>query len=364
MARLAVPWLLALILALECPLAAAQYKHLGGAGPRRAEPDLIAWSSAHGQVFPTREERTLRAYNYANNLATIAAHNARWEAGLEEWWMGANQFSALSLAEYSARLTARAPTAEEAVARTRGHQAHAAPARRAQTTLGSVNWFTVGAVTAVENQGQCGDCYAFSALGALTGVQAIASGCASGVCATLQDLSSQQICDCSIGTGNNNGCLGGYMDNVFIYIANQGGVCSAAAYPYAASNYVANPAPSAGPCQVPAAPATNSFCPVVAGVSSATPFVYTNPVAHNGAQTPSLANFLSYLSLGPVSVGVYAGCNAFINYQGGIFTATCQNPSQPDSIDHAILATGFYSVGGVQYIQLKNQYGTGWGGTP
>ena len=60
MARLAVPSLLALILALECPLAAAQYKHLGGAGPRRAEPDLVAWSSAHGQVFPTREERALR----------------------------------------------------------------------------------------------------------------------------------------------------------------------------------------------------------------------------------------------------------------------------------------------------------------
>ena len=353
--------LLALLLAL--PLAAAQFKHRGGAGPRRAEPDLVAWSSAHGQVFPSREERALRARNYASTLATIAAHNARWEAGLEEWWMGVNQFSALSPAEFIARGTARAPTAEQAAARTRGHEARAAPARRAQT-LGSVNWVTNGAVTAVQNQGQCGDCYSFSALGALTGAQAIASGCSSGTCAKLQDLSAQQICDCSIGTGNNDGCNGGYMDNVFQYIANQGGVCSAAAYPYAASNMVANPVPSAGPCQVPAAPATNNFCPVVAGVSSATPFVYTNIVARSGAQTPSLASFLSYLSQGPVSVGVYAGCTAFMNYAGGIFTATCQDASQPSSIDHAILATGFFSSGGIQYIQLKNQYGTGWGGTP
>ena len=54
----------------------------------------------------------------------------------------------------------------------------------------SVDWRTKGAVTSVKNQGQCGASYAFSAMGALEGAQALATG-------SLKALSEQNIIDCS-----------------------------------------------------------------------------------------------------------------------------------------------------------------------
>jgi C1A family cysteine protease len=54
----------------------------------------------------------------------------------------------------------------------------------------SVDWRTKGAVTSVKSQGQCGASYAFSAMGALEGAQALANG-------NLKALSEQNIIDCS-----------------------------------------------------------------------------------------------------------------------------------------------------------------------
>ena len=360
-AAAAPPLLRLLLLSAAAAPACGQFKHAGGVGPRASEPLFDAWAAAHGQLFPSREEAALRRARHAASVAWVAAHNARWQAGQEEWWAGTNQFSALSPDEFNARHTARAPLhadmdARRARAAGGGGGAQASPqpqaqaqARRAQTTLGSVNWVTAGAVTAVQNQLQCGDCYSFSALGALTGAQAIASGFT-----TLQDLSAQQVTDCSSAYGN-DGCNGGYMDQVFDYVQAQGGVCSAVTYPYAASN--SQQGAQAGTCQVPAAPAINTYCPVVAGVSPNIAYYYTN----THSNVPDFASFLAYLSQQPVAIGVWAGCTAFQYYSGGNFNTACVGSPDPGSINHAILATGFYSSGGTQYIVAKNQYGTTWG---
>ena len=223
----------------------------------------------------------------------------------------------------------------------------------AAVTPGSVNWVSAGAVTPVQDQGQCGDCYAFAAMGALSSAMAIdAGGCTPGTpysCPALLDLSSQQIADCSTTQGN-NGCNGGYMNMAYDYVEANGGVCTEAAYPYTSGS-----TGTTGACRVP----SPNNCIPAANVAS-TPFDYV--LGDGGA--PSLSVFLSYLAAQPVSVGVYAGCTLFQNYAGGIFSATCQG-SPANDIDHAMLATGFYTVPpSTQYVQLKNQYGTTWGGTP
>lgn len=62
-----------------------------------------------------------------------------------------------------------------------------------------------GLVTGVKDQGQCGSCYIFSAVGSLEGVWKRRTG-------DLWSMSEQQVLDCNT---YDDGCNGGNMINVF-----------------------------------------------------------------------------------------------------------------------------------------------------
>jgi cathepsin L len=86
-----------------------------------------------------------------------------------------------------------------------------------------IDWRTKGAVTPVENEGQCGSDWAFSAKGAVEGEQAIQTR-------ILPFLSAQSLVDCA-GAFGSHGCFGGLPENGLLYIKAHGAV-AASAYPY------------------------------------------------------------------------------------------------------------------------------------
>jgi hypothetical protein len=88
-----------------------------------------------------------------------------------------------------------------------------------------IDWRTKGAVGPVENAGQCGSEWAFSAKGAVEGEHFLATG-------KLQVLSAQELVDCAHELGA-QGCNGGLPEDGLLYIKKYGAMASSS-YPYTA----------------------------------------------------------------------------------------------------------------------------------
>lgn len=97
----------------------------------------------------------------------------------------------------------------------------------ASTVPDSFDWRDRSCVNAVKDQGQCGSCWAFSAIAALETSECAATG-------TLQSYSEQQLVDCSIGYGN-LACSGGWYYYAWDYLMAGHPEETEAQYPYTAS---------------------------------------------------------------------------------------------------------------------------------
>lgn len=86
-----------------------------------------------------------------------------------------------------------------------------------------LDWREKGIVSVAKEQGFCGSCWAFSAIGNIEGQLAIKTNSAA------INLSEQQLVDCD---KKDQGCDGGYMDTAYQYLAEVGGVMTEADYPY------------------------------------------------------------------------------------------------------------------------------------
>jgi len=174
------------------------------------------WCTKFSKTYDSPTERTFRVGVYYTNIQYIYATNAKQSS----FTLAVNQFADLTQAEFvemytglsTPKITTTTTTATTTI-------------RKAQNIPASIDWTTLGAVTPIKNQGQCGSCWAFSTTGSLEGVYAITTG-------TLNSYSEQQLVDCSEAYGN-YGCDGGLMDNAFEYVMAQG-IELESVYPYVA----------------------------------------------------------------------------------------------------------------------------------
>merc|ERR1712070_1195894 len=181
----------------------------------------------------------------------------------------------------------------------------------------SINWVEQGAVTPVKNQGQCGSCWAFSTTGSVEGAEFLATG-------TLNSFSEQQLVDCD---KVDQGCNGGLMDNAFKYIESNP-LQLESAYPYTGQDGSCSYIKSAGIGKV-------------AGFTDV---------------SPSASQLKAAIAKAPVSVAIEADQTAFQFYSGGVITSGCGS-----QLDHGVLAVGYGTENGTDYILVKNSWGASWG---
>ncbi|CAI9104612.1 OLC1v1003319C1 [Oldenlandia corymbosa var. corymbosa] len=311
--------LLAVSSALDMSIIDYNRNHrIGGAGDDETVVRALyeSWLVKHGKAYNALGEKERRFEIFKDNLRYINEHNADES---RSYRLGLNRFADLTNEEYRRMyLGGRMNRAGRLLsARANGRYAF----RAGDALPASVDWRANGAVTAVKDQGQCGSCWAFSTIGAVEGINQIATG-------ELISLSEQELVDCD--RAYNQGCNGGLMDYAFDFIIQNGGVDTEEDYPYRARD---------GTCD------KNRRNARVVSID-----VYEDVPTND---EKSLQKALAHQ---PISVAIEAGGRAFQLYQSGVFTGQCGT-----QLDHGVVAVGYGTENGVDYWIVRNSWGPAWG---
>jgi len=273
------------------------------------EKAFLGWMRETGNMF-TGDEYKTRFGIWATNKRFVQEHNA----GNFGFNLALNKLAHLTPAEYRSLL---------------GYKVNQMPRNFVECTkLGVANdgidWRKKGACNPIQDQGQCGSCWAFSAIQAQESQYFICYG-------KLQKLSEQNLIDCDTTSA---GCNGGLMENAYDYvIQHQGGKFMLQAdYPYKAMT---------GTCRFDPAKAVSKI------------IGYTN--VKEGSEK-DLATKVA--NIGPAAIAIDASHVSFQLYRSGIY----DEPScSPENLDHGVGCVGYGTENGIAYWIVRNSWGPEWG---
>jgi C1A family cysteine protease len=295
------------------------------------------WAMAHGRRdllkgVSSPEERALRLELFCKTEQKIKEHNLKYMSGHSTFFMRHNQFSAHTAKEWKAVLGYRGPTSSPSpsfsLLPAQSKSRHASPISSA-ANVSAIDWRQHGKVSSVKNQGSCGSCWAFSAIGAMEGAVSIAENFSWNTSDSSAGYSVDQCLECAQGT---MGCEGGYPWLCYDHIIQNGGIDSEQDWPYLSDS-------------------CNRAKEKFEKVASISRF-------HNVTDGDEVG-LRSALVQQPVSVAVRANCGSFRYYGGGVLDSDCGGGEQ--AIDHAILAVGYNLTAKTPYYIVKNSWGESWG---
>ncbi|XVE88190.1 hypothetical protein DITRI_Ditri19aG0048900 [Diplodiscus trichospermus] len=275
------------------------------------------WLASYGRVYEDASEKDKRFQIFKENVEYIESHNADTS---KNYKLGVNEFTDLTNEEFKAMRNGYKMRPSKIVASSRTSSFRY---ENVNAVPPSMDWREKGAVTNIKDQGQCGCCWAFSAVAAMEGITKLKTG-------KLISISEQELVDCDI-NGEDQGCNGGLMDDAFKFIISNKGLTTESNYPYQGVDGTCNKKKAAN--------------------HAATITSYEDvPSNSESALLKAVANQ-------PVSVAIDAGGSDFQHYKSGIFTGECGT-----FLDHGVTAVGYGKADdGTKYWLVKNSWGTSWG---
>jgi len=201
----------------------------------------------------------------------------------------------------------------------------------------SVDWRTKqkGVITPVKDQGQCGSCWAFSAVEETESMWVLAGE-------SQKIFAPQQVVSCDT---VDLGCNGGDTPTAYQYIQSAHGLEQEKDYPYTSGSSGDN-----GDC-------TYASNKVAGGNNSGFKYASTPCTSANCQEVNETALQLS-LQVAPISLCVYAEPWQF--YTSGVMTANDCDGNLAD-LDHCVQLVGLSATGSQPYYIVRNSWGSDWG---
>lgn len=276
-------------------------------------------------------EEARAASTFARNLAWIRSHNAATD---KSWYAAINRYADVEPQEFRAAHAGLAPMAPPTVK----PNARSLPAADPPS---SVDWRSRSVMTRVNDQKQCGSCWAFSAVETLESHLALATNTTPPL-----PLSTQQVVDCAPNPrecGGTGGCDGGLQSVAFNYSSNQtsynrtlGGLALARSYPYTGET---------GSCHRHKPAATHDG-------------YVTLPTNDYSALMSAVAN------LGPIAISVATAGLGWQFYGGGVFdgTSSLGGDACGFAVDHGVQLVGYGEISNTSYAAPDSEGGGGGAG--
>ena len=186
----------------------------------------------------------------------------------------------------------------------------------------SWNWVDEGVFGPVKDQGYCGSCWAFSAMGNIEALNAMKTK-------EYVALSEQQLVDCD--TEYDQGCNGGLMEYAFAYLVEKG-CMTEKDYPYVGYDDTCHYDESKVFLRI------DSWLMLdTQDENEIKEFLYTN---------------------GPLAIAINA--DPFQYYTGGIIDED-EWSCDPEGLNHGVVLVGYGNESGVDYWIIRNSWGDYWG---